>query len=131
MFIMNQTQRYRIEALMELAHSFPEGRSTAEIAARRDIPLAYLSRLMGELARAGWVNSRRGPGGGVILAHSPEAISVAAVISTRSTGGSLPPVLDRLAATINRAVEASTSTISIADLASWERQAAIANDYSI
>ena len=131
MFIMNQTERYRLEALMELARSFPEGRSTAQIASRRNIPSAYLSRLLAELARAGWVHSRRGPGGGVSLAHPPETISVSAVIFDRRTDTSLPPALDRLAHTIDTAVEASTTTISVADLARWERQARAAHDYSI
>lgn len=131
MFIMNQSERYQLEALIELAQSFPKGRSTAQIAARREIPSAYLSRLLAELARSGWVHSRRGPGGGVTLAHPPETISVAAVISSRRTDTPLPPALDRLAHTIDSAVEASTSSISVADLARWERQSATANDYSI
>ncbi len=130
-FIMNQTERYRLEALMELAKCFPERRSATQIANRRGIPSAYLSRLLADLAREGWVRSRRGPGGGVALAHPPETISVAAVISSRVADGSLPPVLERLATTINRAVEASTTTISIADLTHWERQSKTQHDYSI
>lgn len=116
---------------MELAQSFPGGRSTAEIANRRDIPSAYLARILAELARAGWVHSRRGPGGGMTLAQPPESISVAAVISNRSTDASLPPALKRLADTIDSALEQSISDISVADLARWERQSATTNDYSI
>jgi Rrf2 family protein len=131
MFIMNKTERYRLEALMELARSYPKGRSTAQIASRRGIPTAYLSRLLAELARSGWVHSRRGPGGGVSLARSPESISVAAVIHSYSADTSLPPTLGRLANTINRAVEESIAAISVADLARWEQQTAAASDYSI
>jgi Rrf2 family protein len=130
MFIMNQTERYRLEALMELAHSYPARRSTAEIAARRDIPTAYLSRLLSELVRTGWVHSRRGPGGGITLARPPEAITVAEVLTTRSADGELPPALVRLADTIDDAVLATTTTISVADLADWERVAEPV-DYSI
>lgn len=115
---------------MELAHSYPEGRSTAQIASRREIPSAYLSRLVGELARAGWVHSRRGPGGGVKLAQAPETITVAAVLPTRHGATSLPPALNRLADTIDHAIEESLTTISVADLAKWESSAA-AHDYSI
>jgi len=116
---------------MELARSYPQGLSTAQIATRRGIPTAYLSRLLAELARADWVHSRRGPGGGVTLAHSPETISVAAVIHSYSTDTSLPPALGRLADTIARAVEESITAISVADLARWEQQTATEQDYSI
>ena len=128
---MNQTQRYRLEALMELAISYPMGRATAEIAARREIPPAYLSRLLAELARAGVVNARRGPGGGVTLAHPPESISVAAVIGPGARDSGLPPALGRLAATIDRAVDDAVTDISVADLARWESRSAPAYDYSI
>ncbi len=115
---------------MELAHSYPEGRSTAQIAARRDIPAAYLSRLLAELARAGWVLSRRGPGGGVNLAQPPDAISVGAVYRAFSTDPSLPTALGRLAERIDRAVAESISAISVADLARWEHRSP-RFDYSI
>ena len=131
MFIMNQTERYRLEALMELARSFPEGRSTAQIASRRNIPSAYLSRLLAELARAGWVHSRRGPGGGVSLAHPPETISVSAVIVTRRADTSLPMALGRLVDTVDRAIEEAVAGISVADLVRWETSSAAAHDYSI
>lgn len=130
MFIMNQTECYRLEALIELAHSWPEGRSTAQIATRREIPSAYLARLIGELARAGWVHSRRGPGGGVTLARSPETITVAAVLPISHGTTSLPPALNRLADIIDHAIKQSLATISVADLAEWETAAA-AHDYSI
>lgn len=115
---------------MELAHSWPSGRSTAQIASRRGIPTAYLSRLLAELARSGWVLSRRGPGGGVTLAHPPDAISIGAVYRPRSAESPLPPALGRLADTIENAVEESLAAISIADLARWERASA-SHDYSI
>lgn len=130
MFIMNRTEQYRLEALMELAHSWPNGRSTAEIASRRGIPSAYLSRLLAELARTGWVLSRRGPGGGVTLAHPPDAISIGEVYRPRGMEPSLPPALGRLAETIEDAVEESINAISVADLARWETASA-SNDYSI
>ena len=128
---MNQTERYRLEALMELALSYPKGQSTTQVATRREIPPAYLSRLLAELARTGCIRSRRGPGGGVTLARPPETISVASIIFLRTIDTSLPPALDRLANTIDDAVEASTASISIADLARWERQSSDTNDYDI
>jgi len=130
MFIMNRTEQYRLEALIELAHCWPDGRSTAEIASRRGIPAAYLSRLLAELARTGWVLSRRGPKGGVTLAKAPDTISVGAVFRPQGPETSLPPALDRLANRIDRAVKESVATISLADLAGWENRTATP-DYSI
>jgi Rrf2 family protein len=127
---MNQTERYRLEALIELALSYPQGRSTSEIARRREIPPAYLSRLLAELARAGWVHSRRGPGGGVTLASSPEKIALSRVMAGRPRGTDLPPALGRLASTIDDAVRRTMATISVADLARWGQRAAT-TDYSI
>jgi DNA-binding IscR family transcriptional regulator len=131
MFIINRTDRYRLEALMELANSYPESRSATQVAARRSIPSAYLSRLLSDLTRAGWLRSRRGPGGGVTLARPPEAIPVAGVLSTGGEAEALPPALARLADTITTAVDESTVGISIADLARWERQISSTADYSI
>lgn len=127
---MNQTERYRLEALMELAHSYPNRQSTAQIAERRDIPTAYLSRLLSDLVRTGWAHSRRGPGGGITLARPPETIPVAEVLAPRFADTDLPPALGRLADTIDRAIDQTTTTISVADLANWERAAA-STDYSI
>jgi Rrf2 family cysteine metabolism transcriptional repressor len=127
---MNRTDRYRLEALIELAESYPERRSTAEIAARREIPSAYLSRLLSELVRTGWVHSRRGAGGGLVLARPPEEISVAEVLTAPLEKPDLPPALGRLAASIDDAVQRATTTISVADLARWERTIA-PSDYSI
>jgi Rrf2 family protein len=127
---MNLTERYRLEALMELARSYPQRRSTAQIASKREIPAAYLSRLLAELVRTGWVHSRRGPGGGIALARPPEEISVAEVLTAPFEKTDLPPALGRLAASIDDAVKRATSAISVADLARWERAAAPV-DYSI
>ncbi|MCU0303146.1 MAG: Rrf2 family transcriptional regulator [Thermoanaerobaculales bacterium] len=128
---MNRTERYRLEALVELAHSYPAGRSTAEISRSREIPQAYLSRLLAELARAGWVESRRGPSGGVALARPPAAIPLSSVIPARRANGDLPPALDRLAGAIDRAIDSATRRLSVADLARWDRQTTREPDYSI
>jgi len=131
MFIMNVTDRYRLEALMELAEVYPEGRPAAQVAARRNIPQAYLSRLLADLVRTGWVRSRRGPGGGVTLALSPESIPVTAVFAGGPIDESLPPALARLTKIINSAFERSTSELSIADLVCWDHESTASNDYSI
>jgi Rrf2 family protein len=131
MFIINRTDRYRLEALVELANAYPEGRPSARVAERRAIPAPYLCRLLADLTHAGWIRSRRGPGGGVSLAHPPEAIPVTAALAGAEGINDLPPALDRLAGTIAAAVELATAGISIADLARWESQAVTTTDFSI
>jgi DNA-binding IclR family transcriptional regulator len=129
--IMNRTERYRLLALMELARAYPEARPAAEIAARRRIPAAYLSRLLTDLAHAGWVRSRRGPAGGVALAKPPAAVPVTAVLGSGSWAEDLPPALARLAEIVSDAVRQSTEPFTIEDLVSWEQQSAPSPDYSI
>jgi Rrf2 family protein len=131
MFIINRTNRYRLEALLELASAYPDARPSAQVAQRRSIPAAYLSRLLADLTRAGWIRSRRGPGGGVALAAPPESIPVTAALAGGGSTDDLPAALNRLADTINSAVEQGTAGISVADLAHWERCSQSAADYSI
>jgi DNA-binding IscR family transcriptional regulator len=128
---VNRTERYRVEALIELASVYPESRASADIARSRSIPSAYLSRLLGELVRAGWVVSRRGPGGGVSLAQPPESIPVSAALTESLTSADLPPALSRLARTIDGAIEGSINDITIADLTRWERETEPPVDYTI
>ena len=116
---------------MELAAVYPEARPSSELAARRRIPAAYLARLLAELARAGLVRSRRGPGGGVALARPPERIPVTAVVAAPPHAASLPPALSRLAVLITAAVDRAVAELNLADLLRWERRASAVTDYSI
>ncbi len=52
----------------------------ADVAKRQGISLKYLEKLVRELKRAGFVASRRGPGGGHVLARRAEDISIGAVV---------------------------------------------------
>jgi Rrf2 family nitric oxide-sensitive transcriptional repressor len=53
---------------------------TTSIAQRQHIPEPYLLRISADLARAGLVESRRGPGGGVRLARPASKITVGTVV---------------------------------------------------
>ena len=68
---------YGLRALVDLAI---HGRTTTvfcrDIAARQGIPEAILPRVLGDLARAGWVRGTRGPGGGHQLLVDPAALAV-------------------------------------------------------
>ena len=54
--------------------------SLAEMGARQEIPARYLEQIFQKLRRAGLVRSKRGPGGGYLLARAPDQISLADVV---------------------------------------------------
>ena len=127
---MNRTDRYRLEALIELAKSYPLTLSAIDIAAARGLPAPYLSRLLADLGRSGWLHSRRGPGGGAALARPPDSIAVAEIMSPPPRPSDLPPALDRLADAVDDAVNHCTERITLADLVRWEHEVGV-TDYSI
>jgi Rrf2 family protein len=79
--MLAQKTRYALRALLYLAEA-EVGRSVqvGDIAASQRVPRKYLELILLDLKRAGFVSSRRGPGGGYTLAKSPADISFAEVI---------------------------------------------------
>ncbi|MET7568640.1 Rrf2 family transcriptional regulator [Streptomyces sp. NPDC005492] len=72
---------YAVRAVLELAVQGDDGQLKAEtIATTQDIPHKFLEGILGDLRRAGIVDSRRGGGGGYRLARAADAITVADVI---------------------------------------------------
>ena len=73
--------QYAILAMTYLAQQ-PQGRLIAirEIGEAADVPLAFLAKIVGSLARHGLVVARRGPNGGVTLNHSPDEITVGDIV---------------------------------------------------
>lgn len=72
---------YGIMLLTHLAHgptALPY--SAAELAARANLPLPTVSKLLKKLARTGLLTTQRGAKGGFSLARQPEDISVAEMI---------------------------------------------------
>jgi Rrf2 family protein len=73
---------YGVRALFELALRAGHGPvHSKEIAARQDIPEAYLHQLLGALSRAGLIRSTRGPLGGHELSGQPSEISIHAILT--------------------------------------------------
>ena len=73
--------RYAVTAMLDLAlHAHNGPTSLSDISQRQEISLSYLEQLFARLRRAGLVNSVRGPGGGYLLSHPADAISVSKVI---------------------------------------------------
>ncbi|MEU3525128.1 Rrf2 family transcriptional regulator [Streptomyces sp. NPDC038707] len=72
---------YAVRAVLELAVRQGNGPVKAEeIAAVQDIPHKFLEGILGDLRRAGIVDSRRGGGGGYQLARAAVSLTVADVI---------------------------------------------------
>ncbi|MFH1176274.1 MAG: Rrf2 family transcriptional regulator [Acidobacteriota bacterium] len=128
---MNTADVYRIAALLELADAYPGARTVREIARRRGIPLPFLSRLLGELARAGLVATARGPKGGARLARGPEDVTLATVLAgeARQQGGGA--AVRWLAGRIGAVRDDLLRAMTLADLLRVEREAASAVGYEI
>lgn len=89
--------RYAVMAMADLAsRSGGKPVALADIAECQEISLSYLEQLFSKLRKGGIVKSVRGPGGGYLLASSPEETAIADIIlavdeplhATRCTPGS-------------------------------------------
>jgi Rrf2 family protein len=75
---ITKVEGYALRAALDMALVSPS--SVKAIAQRQHIPVAYLSKIVQSLARAGVVLTSRGVGGGVQLARPPELITLRQVI---------------------------------------------------
>jgi Rrf2 family protein len=83
--------KYGLKAMSHLA-GMPAGRPAlvADIAAANSIPKKFLDAILGELRTAGFVHSKKGRGGGYVLAKAPREIRVGDVV--RALDGMLAPI---------------------------------------
>lgn len=73
---------YACRALLSLAlHAGDTPTSVRDIAERTALPQPYLEQILLALKGAGLVRSKRGVGGGYVLAHAPEDITLAQIVS--------------------------------------------------
>jgi len=73
--------RYAVSALIEIALSKDKGPVTlSDLAAMQGISLSYAEQLFAGLRNQKLVKGTRGPGGGFILARTPEEITIAEII---------------------------------------------------
>lgn len=79
--MLSNKARYALRAAAYLAER-PVGIPVqiAEIATARSIPLKFLEAILLELRKAGFLESKKGKGGGYTLAQPPSGISLAAII---------------------------------------------------
>ena len=79
--MFSQSVEYALRAVVHLAQYAPDPRTNEQIAAATLVPKAYLSKVVQGLRRAGIVRSRRGVGGGVVLAKSPAKLTILDVVN--------------------------------------------------
>jgi Rrf2 family protein len=79
--MFSQTVEYALRAIVFLASKAPDAATTEQIASATKVPKAYLSKVLQGLARAGLIQSRRGLGGGIALAKSPDHLTILEVVS--------------------------------------------------
>jgi Rrf2 family transcriptional regulator, cysteine metabolism repressor len=83
--------KYATRALLDLTLHYEEGPiQIHDVADRQRIPVKYLEQILLLLKRFGFVQSRKGPGGGYFLARPPAEITLGAVI--RAVEGPLAPI---------------------------------------
>src|ERR1700677_4803207 len=83
--------KYSLKALTHLAALEPgETTQGIEIAGTNNLQKKFLDSILGDLRNAGIVYSRKGPGGGYMLARAPRDVKIGHVI--RTIDGPLAPI---------------------------------------
>ncbi len=89
--MLTKKGKYGLKAMVHLAGRVPgETALVTEIADTNDIPKKFLDTILGELRNAGFVNSKKGKGGGYNLAKPAHEIRVGHII--RVLDGPLAPI---------------------------------------
>jgi Rrf2 family iron-sulfur cluster assembly transcriptional regulator len=84
---------YAARALLSLAlHESDRPTSVKEIAERTTLPQPYLEQILLAVKGAGLVRSKRGVGGGYVLAREPERITLAEILA--AVDGPLTTLMD-------------------------------------
>ncbi len=89
--MLTKKAKYGLKAMVYLAGVKP-GRTAlvADIAGSSQIPKKFLDAILGELRNAGFVHSKKGKGGGYMLARAPSEIGVGDIV--RVLDGPLAPI---------------------------------------
>ncbi|MGO9134017.1 MAG: RrF2 family transcriptional regulator [Methylovirgula sp.] len=89
--MLTKKGKYGLKAMLHLA-AYPPGEPSlvSDIAEANNIPKKFLDTILGELRNAGFVNSKKGKGGGYTLAKSAQNIRVGHIV--RVLDGPLAPI---------------------------------------
>lgn len=83
-FMLSKTAEYALRAMICLASQPAQPQSADRLAGKTKVPRSYLNRVLQDLAAAGLVHSRPGPGGGYEIALSPTDVTILDVVSAVS-----------------------------------------------
>lgn len=86
---LTQFTDFGLRALMILAGQPRRSFTTENIAARTGVSRHHMVKIVRELARGGFIKTRRGRGGGFILAREPARISLGEVVRRLEAGTAL------------------------------------------
>jgi Rrf2 family protein len=78
--VLSQTVEYALRATVYIARRAPDAVRVAEVADAVDAPRNYLAKILGQLARAGLLDSSRGAAGGFRLARPADDVALADVV---------------------------------------------------
>ena len=115
--------RYALRVMIDLAeHGGGDFVPMKEVAARQEISLKYIERIMPLLTKENLVEGQHGKGGGYRLCRPPEDYPVGEIL--RATEGGLAPVacLERGAKPCPRAAECRTRPM-------WKKYYAMTNEF--
>ncbi len=79
--MLSKKTQYAFRALTHLAQNYGKGPVLiSDISETRNIPLKFLENILNELKKAGFLESKKGKGGGYVLKQAPKKINLASVI---------------------------------------------------
>lgn len=80
--MLTRSSQYALQALIEISRRTKDGPVSRDLIARvTELPAKFLSKLLSDLARAGILESKRGPGGGFVLSRSAKDIQLFEIVS--------------------------------------------------
>ena len=89
--MLSSRARYATRAILDLSLEYSKGPiQIQDIADRQNIPVKFLQQILVALKMTGFVQSRKGPGGGYLLAIPPKEITLGAVV--RAMDGPIAPI---------------------------------------
>ena len=89
--MLSSRARYATRAVLDLSLLADQGPiQIQDIAERQNIPVKFLQQILVALKMTGFVQSRKGPGGGYSLALPPSEITLGAVL--RAMDGPIAPI---------------------------------------